>query len=51
MQDFPESFRQTRRAKNLYQEQKRLTRILMLRDGQEGLTEIRIGGKLFRAGV
>jgi hypothetical protein len=37
MQDFPESFRQTRRAKNLYQEQKRLTRILMLRDGQEGI--------------
>jgi hypothetical protein len=51
MQNFPELFRQARRAKNLRKEQKRLTRIFMLRDGQEGTTKIRIGGKLFHTGI
>src|SRR5580704_4997619 len=51
MQNFSETIRQSRRAKNLRKEQKCPARIFILRDDQEATAELRIGGKLFRAGV
>src|SRR5271165_1220446 len=51
MQNFSETIGQTRRAKNLSEEQKRPPRIFVLRDHQETAAKLRIGGKLFRAAV
>jgi hypothetical protein len=51
MQNLPETFRQTRSAKNFREEQKCAARVFVLRDYQEAAAEFRIGGKLFGAGV
>ncbi len=50
MQNFAETIRQTRRAKNLRKEQQRPAGIFVFRNDQETTPEIRIGGKLFRTG-
>ena len=50
-QDFAESVGQTRGTKNFRKEQKRLPRIRDFRDRQKRFAEIRVGRKLFDAGV
>src|SRR5271163_3490013 len=51
MQNFSETICQTRRAKNLREQQKRAARIFVFRDHQKTAAKLRIGSELFRAGV